>query len=105
VSQEQGNVSQCQHSTQHWLPAVQQHLFKAAEADQSAQVDKAFLRGRRESVRVFAGVAKQSDGMSQTRKVGEESTMEQAAQLLLLISPFFFWGTSMVAMKVLRELC
>lgn len=26
--------------------------------------------------------------------------LEQLGALLLLISPFFFWGTSMVAMKV-----
>ncbi|BDA41355.1 WAT1-related protein At3g02690, chloroplastic [Coccomyxa sp. Obi] len=35
---------------------------------------------------------------------GEEtnlSTLQQLGALLLLISPFFFWGTSMVAMKVL----
>ena len=28
------------------------------------------------------------------------SGLQQLAALLLLISPFFFWGTSMVAMKV-----
>ena len=30
----------------------------------------------------------------------DQSAIEQLAALLLLISPFFFWGTSMVAFKV-----
>ena len=30
---------------------------------------------------------------------GDKAALDQLAALLLLISPFFFWGTSMVAFK------
>eukprot|EP00884_Botryococcus_braunii_P018753 jgi/Botrbrau1/5561/Bobra.0023s0044.1 len=47
---------------------------------------------------------RQNRGMKKATPVknGEGPSGEQALQLLLLISPFFFWGTSMVAMKALE---
>ena len=43
-----------------------------------------------------------ADGASQPldQKSSESTLLAEAFGLLLLISPFFFWGTAMVAMKV-----
>lgn len=35
--------------------------------------------------------------------MGEQSVAGQLLSLMLLISPFFFWGTSMVSMKVISS--
>lgn len=44
-----------------------------------------------------------ANGQVDETQLGEGPAMSLAA-LLLLISPFFFWGTSMVAMKVMEVL-
>ena len=38
--------------------------------------------------------------MSGLFAASEESLVKKVEALLILLSPFFFWGTSMVAMKV-----
>lgn len=50
--------------------------------------------------RLVWNAGQSANGQGAERQSGEGTALSAAA-LLLLISPFFFWGTSMVAMKVI----